>query len=242
MLSVDLSRNLPEAIASPVISVAARSSALSQAQVEEVYREIRRHHSSVQFHPIYLKTTGDCDLTTSLRTMEKTDFFTKEIDALQTAGGCRISIHSAKDLPEPLAVGLCIVALTKGIDSSDVLVLPEGGSMDDIAFSARIGTSSPRREMAIKSLRSDLCCVDIRGSIELRLALLDSGVIDGLVVAEAALMRLQLTHRNRIKLGGETTPLQGKLAILARSNDEEMKQLFSCIHDPCMRNVSDERG
>jgi hydroxymethylbilane synthase len=213
------------------ISVAARSSALSKAQVEEVYREISQHHPAVQFHPFFIETTGDRDLTTSLRTLDKTDFFTKEIDAFQLAGGCRISIHSAKDLPEPLTLGLHIAALTQGVDASDALVLRQGESIQDLPLAARIGTSSFRREQNIQALRSDLCCVDIRGSIEQRLSLLDTGRIDGLVVAEAALIRLQLIYRNRIKLMGKTAPMQGRLAVLSCADDEEMKQLFSCIDD-----------
>ncbi len=212
-----------------ILSVGARNSALSKRQVEEVYAEMRQHHPTIQFRHFFIETTGDRDLTTSLRTMDKTDFFTKEIDAFQLAEGCRISIHSAKDLPEPLTPGLNIVALTRGIDASDALVLREGETIENLSFAARIGTSSFRREKAIHALRSDLCCIEIRGSIERRLFLLDSGVVDGLVIAEAALIRLQLTQRNRIKLSGETAPLQGKLAVLARVDDEEMKQLFSCI-------------
>lgn len=214
------------------ITVAARASALSRAQVEEVLVELRKKHPWVEFRPLFLETTGDRDLTTSLRDLDKTDFFTKEIDTLQLAGGCRISVHSAKDLPEPLAPGLCIVALTKGLAPFDALVLPAYVTLDSLAVGARIGTSSPRREKAIASLRSDLRPVDVRGSIERRLALLDAGAIDGLIVAEAALLRLKLTQRNRIPLAGETAPLQGKLAVLARIGDEEMKQLFSCIHQP----------
>jgi|SRR5579862_3072104 len=214
-----------------IITVGARNSALSKTQVEEVHREISQHHPAVRFHPFYIETTGDRDLTTSLRMLDKTDFFTKEIDAFQLIRGCRISIHSAKDLPEPLTLGLHIAALTRGIDASDALVLREGESIQDLPLAARIGTSSFRREQTIQALRSDLRCVDIRGSIVHRLSLLDTGCVDGLVVAEAALIRLQLTNRNRIKLLGKTAPLQGRLAVLARADDEEMKQLFSCIDD-----------
>ncbi len=70
----------------------------------------------------------------------------------------------------------------------------------------------------------------MRGPIEKRLKLLETKEIDALVVAEAALIRLKLTHLNRIRLKIPTAPLQGKLAILARKDDEEMRKLFSCIH------------
>src|SRR5690349_22694965 len=99
-----------------MMTVGARGTALSRAQVDEVLQELKQYHPDVVFHPIWVETTGDKDLLTSLKTQEKTDFFTKEIDALQLSGICRLSIHSAKDLPEPLAKGLTLVALTKGMD------------------------------------------------------------------------------------------------------------------------------
>lgn len=199
------------------ISVGARASLLSQAQVKEVIELF----PSIVFHLILIDTSGDKDQIRSLKTLEKSDFFTKEIDQMLLKGECRIAIHSAKDLPEPLPEGLKMIALTEGVDNGDALLfnrpLPDG---------ALIGTSCERREQAVKAYRSDLRCIDIRGTIEKRLKLLDSNQIDGLVVAEAALIRLNLLSRNRIRLKGETAPLQGKLAILARVDDQEMEALF----------------
>jgi hydroxymethylbilane synthase len=212
----------------PII-VGARNSLLSQAQVLEVLQELRHFYPSVDFQPIWLKTTGDDDLKTSLRSLEKTNFFTKEIDALQLAGGCRISVHSAKDLPEPLAKGLVLAALTRGVDPSDVLVMRDQETLQKLPHGAKIGTSSLRREQNVSHLRSDLRCVDIRGNIQTRLSLLDQGSVDGLVMAEAALIRLKLTHRNRISLPGERAPLQGQLAVIAQKDDVEMLELFHCI-------------
>jgi len=211
------------------IAIAARHSSLSRAQVKEIHAELIQHHPFIEFNPIWMATTGDLDLETPLRTLDKTDFFTKEIDALQLNGGCRISIHSAKDLAEPLASGLCLVALTAGKDPADSLVLREKETLSGLKRGASIGVSSQRREQALRALRLDWVFVDVRGSIDRRLWLLDTGAIDGLVVAEAALIRLQYTHRNRMRLPGPSAPLQGRLAVLAREDDEEMKQLFACI-------------
>ncbi len=208
------------------LKVAARSSVLSRAQVQEVLQELRQFHPHIEFDTNWVETTGDRDLNTSLRTLEKTDFFTKEIDALLLSGKCRLAIHSAKDLPEPLPQGLIVVALTQGLDPSDVIVLRDG---DTLFPAAKIGTSSARREQNILALRSDLICVDIRGTILQRLALLDTGIVDGVVMAEAALIRLNLTQRNRIPLPGERAALQGQLAIVALETDVEMKNLFHCL-------------
>lgn len=211
------------------LRVGARGSPLSRAQMEEVLQEIQQFHPDVTFEPIWIETTGDKDLQTSLRSLEKTDFFTREIDALQLSGGCRLSVHSAKDLPNPLPKGLAIAALTKGVDPSDSIVLRDGETLEGLPLGAKIGTSSERREKNIRDLRTDFVCVDIRGNIQARLALLDAGVVDAVVMAEAALIRLKLTHRTRIALPGKRAELQGQLAVLAHENDEEMFELFKTI-------------
>lgn len=212
------------------IPVAARNSRLSRAQVKEVEQALQRIYTESVFEPTWIRTTGDCQLDLSLRFLSKTDFFTKEVDQLVLSGICRVGIHSAKDLPDPLTQGLKIVAITSGVDVRDVLVLPPHQTIDTLPKKARIATSSLRREKAIKELREDLICVDIRGVIEKRLAYLDCGEIDGLVVAEAALIRLNLTHLNRFFLATEVAALQGKLAVIARQDDHEMLRIFSAIN------------
>ena len=212
------------------IRVAARSSPLSQAQVQEVLKEIQVHYPEVEFEPLFLDSQGDKDHSVSLRKMEKTNFFTQEIDLALLNYESRIAIHSAKDLPEPIPEGLMLIALTKGVNSADALVLRNHCRFEELPKGALIATSSERREDVIKELREDLNFRDLRGTIHQRLKLLDTGEADGVVVAEAALIRLGLTQLNRVLLPGKTTPLQGKLAILARQEDHEMKDLFSCIH------------
>lgn len=213
-----------------ILRVGARGSRLSRVQVAEVLLELQAVHPHVDFEPVWLETTGDRDLSISLWSLDKTDFFTKEIDQKQLQGEFRIALHSAKDVPEPLASGLRIIALTKGVDSSDVIVLRHQlVQLSHLPFGAKIGTSSLRREQKIKDLRCDLVCADIRGTIDSRLEQLDAGIYDGVVMAEAALIRLGLTDRKRIPLPGECAPLQGQLAVVAHANDEEIAQLFSCI-------------
>jgi hydroxymethylbilane synthase len=207
------------------LHIGARGSQLSRAQVEEVIAELQVFHPHVTYEPVWIETVGDRDLGVSLRALEKTDFFTCEIDQRQLRGEFRLSIHSAKDLPDPLPQGLEIIALTKGVDPSDAIVLRD----QDLPLGAKIGTSSLRREQNIRALRADLICADIRGSVDHRLRQLDEGHYDGVVIAEAALIRLGLTHRLRIPLPGETAAWQGQLAVVAREEDYEMQELFSCI-------------
>lgn len=211
------------------IKIGARDSRLSVEQVKEILEALQHYHPHIHFDCHFLSTIGDRNQNTSLRTMERSNFFTKDIDELVLNGDCQIGIHSAKDLPEPLTHGLELICLTKGIDSSDSLIIRQGQSIESLPSKACIGTSSERREEAVKSLRSDFTFKDIRGTIEQRLKKIESGELEGVVIAEAALIRLNLTHLNRVKLPGPTTSGQGQLAIVGRGGDLEMKALFKCL-------------
>ena len=205
------------------IPVAARASRLSQAQVKEVFSAL----PSLSYTPHFVESHGDLDQTRSLRTLGKCDFFTKEIDEKLLTGICRIAVHSAKDLPETLPEGLTIIALTEGLTSIDVLVLRENETLEGLPSGAKIATSSVRREEAVTKMRSDLTFIDLRGTIEKRLHLLETKEADGVVVAEAALIRLGLHSINRVVIPGETVEGQGRLAIVARCGDHEMEALFA---------------
>lgn len=183
--------------------IGARSSPLSRAQVEEFRQEF-----GLEFDVIWVETTGDRDKTTSLRTLDKTDFFTRELDEMLLAGRIDAAVHSAKDLPDPLPKGLMIAALSKGVDPRDSLVIKK----EPVRL---VATSSVRREESVRALFPNCQFVDLRGTIQERL----QKDVDGIVVAEAALIRLKLTHLNRIFLPGPTAPLQGKLAIVCRENE-----------------------
>lgn len=211
----------------PVLIVGARKSPLSQAQVQEVQRELG---DEVMLSPLWVDTRGDLDRTVSLRLLEKTDFFTRELDEMLLNQEIDAAIHSAKDLPDPLPSGLEIGALTGGVDPRDSLVFREGKTIHTLEPGAIVATSSWRREEEVKKIRSDFSFIDLRGTIHERLEKLQKGEADAIVVAEAALIRLNLVHLNRCILPGATTPLQGRLAVLIRKGDEKTKTLFSKIH------------
>ena len=212
------------------ITVCSRTSALARAQVQEVLQELKIYHSQIEFEVYYLHSRGDLDLLTSLRNLGKTDFFTRELDELVLRGTYRIAIHSAKDLPDPLPSGLSVVCLTKGVNPADSLVLKEGVNLQNLPPAALIATCSPKREEAVLQLRSDFTFCDLRGTIEQRLAKLERNEVDGVVIAEAALIRLKLTHLNRIQLPSATTEGQGRLCVVAQAHDIEMQKLFQCLH------------
>ncbi len=210
------------------IQVGARSSPLSLAQVKEVEIELKEFASHVKLHLRLFETTGDKDLKTSLRNLEKTNFFTKEIDEALLLGEIDIAIHSAKDLPDPLPKGLSIYAITKGVDSRDSLVMDPSYTLETLPQGAKIGTSSLRREEYLLSLRSDFQMVDIRGAIHERLSLLEKGEVDGVVIAEAALIRLGLSQIHREILECPTAPFQGCLAVVGRAGNP-LEYLFECM-------------
>ena len=212
-----------------IIEVGARSSPLSLVQVEEIYGALKNKHPHIQFQLHTMFTVGDLDMTTSLRTLGFTDFFTKEIDRWVLNGKGRVGIHSAKDLPTPLREGLTLFCLNQGLDSSDALVLRPNDSLSSLPSGAIIATSSLRREETVKILRDDFTFCDIRGTIGQRLAKLEMGEVDGVVIAEAALIRLGLTHLNRIRLPGTTAEGQGRLAVVGREEDQEIMELFKCL-------------
>ena len=212
-----------------VIQIAARSSPLSKAQVKEIDQSLRQHHPHIHFDVHYMSTIGDRDLATSLRSLDRSDFFTQDIDNWVLEGKRRLAIHSAKDLPASLRDGLTLFCLTKGLDPSDSLVLASHATLQELPAGSMIATSSIRREETVRQLRQDLHFCDIRGTIEQRLAKLQAKEIDGVVIAEAALIRLGLTHLNRISLPGKTVEGQGQLAIVGREEDRDLKAIFSCL-------------
>lgn len=186
-----------------MLKIGARSSPLSRAQVEEFKLEF-----GIECEVVWVKTTGDLDKVTSLRTLDKTDFFTRELDQMLMDGKIDAAVHSAKDLPDPMPKGLWVAALSKGVDSRDSLVIKR----EPVRV---VATSSVRREESVRQLYPDCRFVDVRGTIQERL----EKDVDGVVIAEAALIRLQLTHLKRVFLPGETVPLQGKLAIVCRQGE-----------------------
>lgn len=205
--------------------VGSRGSPLARAQVAEIAQIVGN------FEVVWVETTGDLDRTTSLKTMGKTDFFTKELDEMLLAKTIDAAIHSAKDLPDPLPMGLAIAAITEGTDPRDALVFRKGYSLDTLPVGAWVATSSKRREEAAAQLRKDFRFLDLRGTIEERLAMEGA---DAVVIAEAALIRLHLTHLPRCYLPGVTVEGQGKLAVVIREGDLKTKQFFACANASCI--------
>ena len=208
--------------------IGTRTSSLALKQVEEVLGALKKFYPAVRISIVGIDTYGDKDKTTPVSKIEGSDFFTREIDEALLNGKIDFAVHSAKDLADNLREGLVIAAITDSIDPYDVLVSKSGLGLDELPYGARIGTSSLRRKRQLKNYRNDLQIVDIRGNIEERLRKLDETGLDAIVIAAAGLIRLGLENRITQRIPSDILqphPLQGRLAIEARRDDEDIIRL-----------------
>ena len=202
------------------IRIISRESPLALLQVEEAMSLA----GITDYEVIETASYGDRHKEVSL--MEEgiaADFFTRELDEALLEGRADIAVHSAKDLPYPLPPGIEVLALTSGRDPGDSLVARGGLTLATLPPGSRVGTSSAQRKAELLSVRQDVEVVPIRGTIEERIALVDRGEIDALIVATCALDRLGLSHRATERLPFKTHPLQGKLAVTGRLKIENLK-------------------
>jgi hydroxymethylbilane synthase len=163
--------------------------------------------------------------------------FTKELDLALLAGEADLAVHSLKDVPTRLPDGLEIVAVSHRADPRDVLLLPPGrtGTLATLPPGARVGTSSLRRRAQLGALRPELEVLDLRGNLNTRLAKLDRGDYDAIVLAAAGVLRLGWEDRIAERLDAdEWLPAvgQGALAVVARAGDERIRALLADFHDP----------
>ncbi len=237
-----------------IYRVGTRTSPLALKQAEEVFGMLRKFYPGIEPEVIGIDTYGDRDKVTPISETEGTDFFTREIDEALLKGEIDFSVHSAKDLGDALRNGLAIAAITDPVDPFDALVSKSNLSLDELPIGAKIGTSSLRRKAQLKAYRKDFEIVDIRGNIEERLRLLDSGSpvlapdpdlrsgylsrseirigLDGIVIAACGLIRLSLSHRITQKIPFyilKPHPLQGSLAIVVKENNIELIELLSVV-------------
>lgn len=209
----------------PHLIVVTRQSPLARAQTEEALALIRPllpAETVIEVKP--LDTPGDRDLQTSLTDPAvPDDFFTRDLDRALLDRAADLAVHSAKDLPLQPVPGICVAALLPARDIREALVLRKGMDADAMRT---IGTSSPRREAEVKKLYPHAVTRPLRGAIQQRLAKLDAGEYDALIVAACALERLGLHDRISGYLPFEPVPQQGRLAITVRADRPELAALL----------------
>jgi uroporphyrinogen III methyltransferase / synthase len=204
------------------LRVVFRDSRLSAIQLEV----IKEHFPDLPIQKIPVLSYGDKHPEISLLENTRPDIFTHELDQALLRGEADIAVHSAKDLPYPLPEGLEVIALTERINPEDALISAGRRKLSELPSGARVATSSPLRKSQLLKHRPDLSVKSIRGTIEQRIKQVEQGTVDALVVALCALERLELSYMASEILPFETHPLQGSLAIVAKSNDAYLKSLF----------------
>jgi hydroxymethylbilane synthase len=194
-----------------------------------------------------IRTTGDklqsfppeqplpASLAQSVAEAGTKGLFIKEIEENLLAGEADLAVHSLKDLPSILPGGLTLAAVPPREDARDVFISASGKPFEQLPASARVGTSSPRRQTQLRVLRPDLELIPLRGNLDTRLRKLERGDCDALVLAAAGLHRLGL--RDRITgyfTFDQMCPAvgQGALAIEMREGDEELERAVVPLDDP----------
>ncbi len=208
-----------------VLKVGTRPSPLAIKQVEEIERLLPQ----VKFEIIPIYTKGDKDKSTPLSVFDGSDFFTQEIEQALLKGEIDLAIHSAKDLEGNIPQELKIVALTKSISPYEALVSNNGHRLINLPIGSKVGTSSFKRKEALLKFRPDLTVEDIRGNINERLAQLEEGKFDAVIMAYAALVRLGLEKRASEIISEDIIaghPLQGSLALQIRADRQDLDLLF----------------
>lgn len=159
--------------------------------------------------------------------------FVKELEEALLDGRADLAVHSAKDLPAILPSGLAIIAVPRREDPRDVVVGPAGG-LDALPDGAVVGTGSPRREMQLRLRYPNLTFREIRGNVGTRIAKLDDGEFDAIILAAAGLNRLNLSPPNTTRLAVSDcvpAPGQGALALEGRAGRPELVAATECLRD-----------
>jgi hydroxymethylbilane synthase len=224
--------------ASRTIRVATRVSRLALWQAEHVAELLRAAAPDALVELVHVTTSGDRDQTGALRSFGGIGVFTREVQRAVLDGRADLAVHSLKDLPTESAAGLALAAVPERETTSDALVLPAAktGAKDlaRLPMGARVGTGSLRRRAQLLYTRSDLALSEVRGNVETRIAKLDAGDYDALVLALAGLKRLGLAGRMSQELAPPAMyPAvgQGALGVECRGADAELRALLTRIDD-----------
>lgn len=192
-----------------------------------------------------IRTAGDRLLDRPLAQFGGKGIFVREIEEALLAGSIDLAVHSLKDLPTTQPEGLRIACVPRREDPRDVLVARAGPTLAALRPSAIVGTGSPRRACQIRALRPDLTIRDLRGNVDTRLAKLERGDYDAVVLALAGLRRLGAEVEGAILSPDEMIPAvgQGALAIETRADAAGLDVPLRALHDaPTAAAVAAERA
>jgi hydroxymethylbilane synthase len=213
-----------------LVRIATRKSALALWQANFVKAELEAAHPGLQVELVPMSTQGDKILDTPLAKIGGKGLFVKELETAMLEGRADIAVHSMKDVPVDFPEGLMLHTICKREDPRDAFVSNSYQQLADLPQGAVVGTSSLRRQCQIKAMRPDLQIKDLRGNVNTRLAKLDAGEFDAIILASAGLIRLGFETRIASFLEvGTSLPAngQGAVGIECRSDDLIVQQLLA---------------
>jgi hydroxymethylbilane synthase len=217
-----------------VLRIATRKSALALWQAEHVAAELRTAHPGLRVELVPMSTRGDEILDRPLATIGGKGLFLKELEVAMLEGQADLAVHSLKDVPAELEPGFALPAILPRADAADAFVSNDFAHLAALPLGARVGTSSLRRQAQLRAVRPDLTLLDLRGNVGTRLAKLDAGHYEAILLACAGLERLGLAARIRSRLAAPDwlpAPGQAAIAIEARDDQPAVLELLSVLDD-----------
>jgi hydroxymethylbilane synthase len=228
------------------IRIATRRSRLALWQAEFVAARLAAAHPGLVVSLVPIVTEGDRIQDRSLAAEGGKGLFIKELESALTDGRADLAVHSMKDVPAALPAGFLIAAALERGDARDAFVSVDHESVGSLPAGARVGTSSLRRQCQLRHARPDLELVALRGNVDTRIAKLDAGGCDAIVLATAGLERLGLASRIRARLEPrEMLPAvgQGIVGIECLAERREVLSLAQALeHRPTRLALDAERS
>ncbi|MBP6626833.1 MAG: hydroxymethylbilane synthase [Arenimonas sp.] len=228
------------------LRLATRESALALWQTEHVAARLREAHPGLDVVLVPMTTRGDQAIDQPLVEIGGKGLFLKELEIAMLEGRADAAVHSLKDVPMALDGPFELAAVLERADPFDAFVSVNFEAFEELPYGARVGTSSLRRQALLKAHRPDLTLVDLRGNVNTRLAKLDAGGYDAIVLACAGLDRLGLGARIRERL---TAPrfipaaAQGAVTVECQQGDAAVSALLAVLeHAPTRSCVMAERA
>jgi hydroxymethylbilane synthase len=226
------------------LRLGSRRSPMAVAQSRLVADQIR-DTTGREVEVVGVTTLGDVSKA-QLTQIGGTGVFVSALREALLNGDVDVAVHSLKDLPAVQPDRVALAAVPSRDDPRDALVARDGAKLADLPAGARIGTGSPRRAAQLLALRADLRCVPIRGNAETRMAKIEAGELDAVVLAHAGLARIAMLDAvTQVFEPDEMLPApgQGALAVECRQADEELVRLLTAVNDEHSKAaITAERG
>ena len=227
------------------VRIATRRSKLALWQASFIKGELERTHPGLTIEIVGIATAGDRWLEAPLSEVGGKGLFINELEAALARGDADLAVHSMKDVPAVLDGKFALPVIGYRQDVRDAWVSPHGG-LDATPLGAVVGTSSLRRRAQLLALRPDLQVRPLRGNVDTRLAKLDAGEVDAIMLAMAGLERLGWGGRVSEALPPARflpAPGQGALGVECRADDDRALDLLAPLQDSAAAAcVEAERG